>query len=143
MKYWSNVCVEGYCFGKEDDSGNNPCGKNIPSPFCLGDGIVEICPHFAWSDTTERRVAYFPKLRHILIDRIRIWIDTGYWKLRWLFWDCLWFNQREVREFFDNIPVATAENSSIIAEMEQKDLEYQNEFAEWFLKVNKTTSSVY
>jgi len=38
MKHWTYVVVEGHCFGDEDENGNNPCGRNVPSPFCLGNG---------------------------------------------------------------------------------------------------------
>lgn len=125
---WTNVCVEGFCFSKTDDD-IAPCGASVPSPFCLSNGI---CPHFAYSGTTEREVAHFPKFGLILRDRLGIWADGVYWKLRWWFWDCLWFNQRKTREFFDNIKVATAETSPIIAKMEEEDRKRQEKFVGWF-----------
>ncbi len=130
--HWTNVCVEGFCFGEEDEAGNAPCGKNSTSPYCLGDTDIGLCPHFAWSDTTEREVAYYPKFRLILWDRLKAWItDTAYWNLRWWLWDHLWFNRRKVDEFFDNIPVVTAEDCPAVAQMEKERRENQEKFVTW------------
>lgn len=130
---WTNVCVEGFCFCETDDNDKAPCGATVPSPFCLSNGI---CPHFAWSDTTERRVAHYSPLRLVLWDRLVAWLtETAYWKLRWWAWDCLWFNQRKTREFFDSIPIATAENCPRIAEMEEENRKNDKRFTRWFEKV--------
>jgi len=125
---WSNVCVEGFCFGDKDDRGNYPCGRNCPSHLCLEN---EHCPHFAYGETTERRVAQFPPLLLIIKDRLGIWSDDIYWKLRWWFWDRLWFNQRKTREFFDSIPFTSAEDSPILAEYEEEERKAAVEFTEW------------
>ena len=134
MRYWSNVCVEGHCFGEDDEDGNSPCGRHVPSPFCLINGI---CPHFAYSDTTERYVAHFVPFRLIVWDKLNIWIEETYWKLRWWFWGCLWFNRRKVRRFFDSIPIATAENNPIVARMEEDERRHQEKFVKWFPKAKK------
>lgn len=129
--YWTNVCVEGHCFARTDEATDcAPCGRNVPDPFCLMD---HICPHFMWSGTTERRAALFPKLRLIIWDRLKIWVtETTYWKLRWWFWDQLWFNQRKTRKFFDNIKVVTAEDSPVLAQWEGEQQEAAQQFEEWF-----------
>jgi len=138
MRYWTNVCVEGHCLGEDDENGNCPCGRSMPSPFCLGPGGIKHCPHFAWSDTTERNVAHFVPFRLIFWDRLKIFVtETTYWKLRWWFWDCLWFNQRKTREFFDNIKVVTAENSPAVARWEKEKQKSAKEFDKWFPKAKK------
>ena len=132
--HWTNVCVEGYCFCETDDDDNAPCGANVPSPFCLSNNI---CPLFAYSETTERDVARFPKFRYILKDRLGIWAEDFWGKLCWWFRDCLWFNRRKVDKFFDNIGIATAEDTPFIAEMEREERNAQDKFVEWFKKAGK------
>ena len=128
MGYWSVCCVEGFCFGDSDEAGNYPCGRDVPSPDCLGDGENGICPHFSWSGVTERDAAKFPKLRLIIWDRLLIWNETVWDKLCWWFWDCLWFNRRKVREFFDNIPIADC------PEWDKEQEQANQEFGKWFGK---------
>ena len=140
MKYWSNVCVEGYCLTDEDADNNNPCGRHSPSPFCLSNGH---CPHFAWSNTTERNVAHFVPLRLVVWDKFKIWFtEELYWTLRWWFWDCLWFNRRRVRKFFDSIPVVTAEDCPAIAEFEEEERKLTEKFPKWFKKALKENEIV-
>jgi len=124
--------------GEEDENGNNPCGRNVPSPFCLGPGGMRHCPHFAWSDTTSRRAAYFVPLYLLVWDKLVIFVtETAYWKLRWWFWDCLWFNRRKIREFFDNIEVATKENCPCLVEWNEEERKLAIAFKRWFPKAKK------
>lgn len=133
--FWTNVCIEGYCLGEQDASGNGPCGMNVPSPYCLGNTDIGLCPHFAWSDTTEREVAYYPKLRLILWDRLKTWVvGTVYGNLRWWLWDRLWFNRRKVNDFFDNIPIVSADDCPAVAQMEKEVHDNQEEFVLWVSK---------
>ena len=125
---WTNLCIEAFCFGESEDDGNYPCGRNCPSHLCLENGH---CPHLVYSETTERAVAQFPKFHLIVKDRLGIWADRLYWRLRWWLWDCLWFNRRKVDEFFNSIPVATREDSPIIAELEDEENKAREEFKEW------------
>ena len=74
----------------------------------------------------------FAKLRHILKDRIGVWGEDVYWKVRWIFWDGLWFKQRKTREFFDRIQIATKDNCSLLEEMEEEDRKTAEEFITWF-----------
>ena len=128
MIYWNNICVEAFCFGEPVD-GKTPCGSDRPSVFCLENNM---CPHLAYSETTERRVAYFPKLRHILKDRITSWKEELYWELRWWVWDSLWFNQRKMREFFDDIKTISSKDCPTLAHFEEEDRKHQKEFIKWF-----------
>jgi len=99
MFYWNHVVVEGYCFAPK-----GLCGKRV-SAFCLGcDG--KHCPHFVFSDSNEREAARWVPLRLIVLDRIEVVARDVWDNITWFFWGQLWFNQRKVREFFDNIPVA-------------------------------------
>lgn len=138
---WTNVCVEGFCFGEEKD-GKYPCGRHVPSPFCLGNGRTGACPHFSWSDTTERMVAHFVPLRLIIWDKLKVWItETAYWKLRWWFWDCLWFNRRKVNEFFENIKVIGESGDPVelkwLAEEKVFEAKQDKRFEKWFPKAKK------
>lgn len=135
--HWSCVCTEGFCFGKEDENGLYPCGRDVPSPFCLGSGKSGTCPHFAWSGATERDVACFVPFRLIFWDKMKIWADRAYWRLRWWFWDQLWFNRRKVDEFLNSIPVVTAEDSPMVAEWEEEEHENQKKFEDWFPKAKE------
>jgi len=129
---WTNICIEGFCFADTDEDGKAPCGNACTSNLCVMNGH---CPHFAYSDTTERMVAHFTPIWLILKDRIPIWAEELYWKIRWIFWDRLSFNKRKVDEFFDSIPIATAENSPSVAEWD-KEMELNNKkFDKWFRKV--------
>jgi len=133
MKHWSHIVCEGYCFGEEDENGNNPCGRNVPSPFCLTNGI---CPHFAWAEATERDAARFVKMRYILKDRAEIWAHEIWWKLRWWFWDRFWFNRRKVDEFFTNMKVVGDDDPSMQKWNEGKR-KAQVKFEKWFPKAKK------
>ena len=124
---WTNLCIEAFCFGDKDDNGNYPCGRDCPSHLCLENGQ---CPHLGYSKTTERDVAKFPKLRLILWDRIGIYTDDLYWKLRWWFWDCLWFNRRKVDAFFDSIGYASSEDCPELAGFEDKEKQNAIDFQE-------------
>jgi len=130
---WSNVCVEGFCFGETDEQGNYPCGRYSPSCLCLEN---KICPHFAYSETMERMIAEFPPLRLILWDRLGIWMEDIRWRLRWWFWDCLWFNRRKVDKFFNNIGSASSKDYPGLAEFEEEEKQSEIEFKEWFKKVS-------
>ena len=137
MKHWTNVCVEGHCFAEEDEDGNNPCGRNVPAPFCLGTGRTGICPHFAWSDATERDASRFVPIRLIVKDRTGVWVEEGWDKLHWWFWGQLWFNQRKVREFFDKIPIEIAENNPIITKMKKKTVRVKRSLQNGFRRLVK------
>lgn len=126
--------MEAFCFGCTDDNGNYPCGRNCPSHLCLENGH---CPHFAYSKTTERMVAHFPPIRLIVKDRLRIWFSSLYWKIRWIFWDSLWFNRRKTMNYFKNIPVATAKDTPELAKYEAEQEEDKVKFTNWFEKVKK------
>ena len=128
---WTNLCVEAFC-SRDTDKGNYPCGRNCPSHLCLENGY---CPHFAYAETTEREVAQFPPLRLIIKDRLGIWVNDLYWKLRWWFWDCLWFNRRKVDKFFDSIPTVTSKDCDVLADWEAKQIDSDLKFKEWFSKV--------
>jgi hypothetical protein len=130
---WTNLCIEAFCFG-DKDNGNYPCGRDCPSHLCLENGH---CPHLGYAKTTERDVARFPKLRLILWDRIGIYTDDLYWKLRWWFWDCLWFNRRKVEKFFDSIRCVSSEDCPQLAEFEDEKKQNAIDFKEWFSKVGK------
>jgi len=134
MSYWTTISVEAFCGGNSDDNGNYPCGRDCPSHLCLENNI---CPHFAYAKTTEREVAMFPPLRLILWDRIGIWGENTYWKLRWWFWGSLWFNRRKTQRFFGEIEIVSSKDSLVIAEMEEEDRKADEEFKEWFRKVNE------
>ncbi len=83
---WRHVVIEGFCFGPEQEERICPCRRSYTSPFCLGDGSHEACPHFAWADTSEREAAQFVPLRLILRDRLLSFGESMYWKLHWWFW---------------------------------------------------------
>ena len=87
MKYWTNVVIEGHCLAEGDTC---PCGRTVPSPFCLGNGKIGTCPHFGWSDTTERNAAFFVPLRLILLDRFKSTCSDAWNTLEWFFWGQLW-----------------------------------------------------
>lgn len=133
MKYWTNVCIEGHCLAEGDTC---PCGRTVPSPFCLGNGHSGVCPHFGWSETTERRAAYFVPLRLVLIDKMRMCAEEVWSNLEWWFWGQLWFNRRKVAEFFDNIKVID-EDDPVMQEMREEDRKAQAKFEKWFPKAKK------
>ena len=133
MKYWTNVCVEGHCMSEGEDY---PCGRHVPSPFCLGTGRSGICPHFGWSETTERRAAYFVKLRHFLWDRLNAYCYDVWSKLEWWFWGQLWFNRRKDAEFFDSIKVID-DDDPIMQKWHEEDRKQQLKFEKWFPKAKK------
>jgi hypothetical protein len=130
---WTNVCVEGYCFGGEKD-GKYPCGRDCPSDLCLVNGC---CPHFSYSYTSERDVAQFVPLWKILIDRIGVWDESLYWKLRWWLWDSLWFNQKKDREFLNSIGSVTSEECPELKEWEDGEKKCQEDFIGWFEKARR------
>jgi len=134
MKHWTYVVVEGHCFGDEDENGNNPCGRNVPSPFCLGNGSQKHCPHFAWtSDATERDAAFFVPLRKIIWDKFRAWVaEDVYWKLHWWFWgkwtyDDSWIN--DIKVISDDDP--------IMQHFHEEERKAQVKFEKWFPKAKK------
>ena len=132
---WNNVCVEGFCLGDKGEDDRYPCGMKYPTAFCLSN---KYCPHFGYSETTERDVAHFVPIRIILWDRLKTFVtETAYWKLRWWFWDCLWFNRRKTREFFKNIPAATAEDCPALADMEKEEEANIRRFKKWLPKAIK------
>ena len=130
---WTNVCIEGYCFGDETD-GLYPCGKNVPSPLCL---LNKCCPHFYWSGTTERAVSRFVPLRFILWDRVGVWFVAVKDALVWRCWDSLWFNRRRVDAFFDSIPVVSAEDCPSLARWEAEERRASERFGKWFERAKK------
>jgi len=128
---WTNVCVEGFCFAEQKD-GKYPCGKVCPSVFCLEN---HICPHFAYGRTDERMVAHFVPFHLILKDKLGIWIEELWWKLRWIFWDRLPRNKRKMEEFFARLPDATPESCPLTAKFEEEKEKAKQEFEQWFTKV--------
>ena len=130
---WTNLCIEAFCFGDTDDNGYCPCGRELPSHICLENGH---CPHLGYGKTTERDVAIFPPIALIIKDRLGIWVDDLYWKLRWWFWDRLWFNRRKVDKFFDSIGTVSSNECSELLEFENG----QNEFHEWFEGLKNETN---
>lgn len=135
MMSWTNICVEGFCFGGKDENGNYPCGRSCPSHLCLENGH---CPHFAYAKTTERQVAHYPPLHLILWDRLGIWGEEIYGKLMWYLWDWLPFNQRKVRERLNSISSISSKECPALAEIEKEKAEAASKFPEWFevAKVN-------
>jgi hypothetical protein len=129
---WTNVCIEGYCFGEKD--GKCPCGKSAPTDLCLKNGM---CPHFAYSYTSERNVAKYPKLYLILWDRLCIYSDSLWWKLRWWFWDSLWFNRRKTDEFFKSIKTVSSEDCPELKNWEDSQDKSNKDFSKWFKKAKR------
>jgi len=129
---WTNLCIEAFCFGDTDAHGNYPCGTDYPTHLCLSNGH---CPYLGYCETTERSVAEFTPLRFIIKDRLGIWGDDLYWKLRWWFWDSLWFNRRKTNEFFASIP--TTEAYPIGCELEEEQSENKAKFLIWFKQAKK------
>jgi hypothetical protein len=103
----------------------------------MGNGQTGRCPHFAWSDTTERNAAKFVPIRLILKDKIVMWSYEVWSHLEWWFWGQLWFNRRKMGEFFKSIKVATAENNPCVAEWEAEQKANQEEFKVWFKEAKK------
>jgi hypothetical protein len=136
MKYWSNVVVEGHCMGNEDEDGKNPCGRHVPSPFCLGNGRCGICPHFGWTDATERDAARFVPLRIILWDKIKIYAYEVWSHLEWFFWGQLWFNRRKMDEFFKSIEVIPDDDPCMV-HFRKEEEKSQAKFEKWFPKAKK------
>jgi len=132
VKYWSHIVAEGYCFGKE----GSDCGRNVPSCFCLGDGINGYCPHFAWSDSTEREAAHFVPLLLILKDRMLELSSIAWSNVHWWLWDHLWFNRKKVMDSLNNISVATASNSPVVAEWEDNQTKNEDAFKVWFSNIS-------
>jgi len=90
------------------------------------------CPHLAYAKVSEREVAQFPPLRLIIKDRLGIWREDIYWKLRWWFWDSLWFNRQKTKEFLDSIKSISSKDCPTLKEFEDDNIENQKLFVEWF-----------
>jgi hypothetical protein len=131
---WNNVVVEAFCMGKEK-KGKYPCGRRYPDAFCLGRDAGH-CPHFAYSDSTEREAARFVPFRVILWDRILTWWEEAGNKVSWIFWDQLWFNRRKVDAFFDNIKVISDDDPSM-AEFNKRNKECEDLFPAWLEEAKK------
>lgn len=129
--HWTNVCVEGFCFAKTDENDKAPCGRNCTSSMCLEEGM---CPHFSFAKATEREVAQFVPLRHILVDKISATACEFGWKIRWIFWGQLWFNQKKVRDFFDSIQTVGDDNP-VVMKMNEEENKAQKKFVKWYKKV--------
>jgi len=133
MKHWTYVVVEAHCFGDEDEDGNNPCGRNVPSPFCLGNGSTKHCPHFAWSDAKERDAAFFVPLRKIAWDKFRAWItEDVYWKLHWWFWGKWTYDD----SWMGDIKVISDDDPSM-KKWNDEQAKAQRDFDKWFPKAKK------
>jgi len=96
-----------------------------------------MCPLFAYAQTTEREVAQFPSLRLILKDRIAIWGDDLYWRLRWWFWDSLWFNRRKSQYFLDSIGSVSSQDYPELLEYENEQQQANEDFKKWFEVINE------
>lgn len=129
MKYWTTIDIEGHCFAE-----GGGCGDDTPSPKCIRNGH---CPHFAYSITNDRDVAYFVPFRYLLWDRIKTWLCAIGTQLSWWFWGQLWFNQRKVRKFFDNIPGVSAKDSDVLSEWESGQGKAEVKYKEWAKTVAK------
>lgn len=134
MKHWTYCVIEAHCFGKEDENGNNPCGRNVPSPFCLGNGQQKHCPHFAWTtDATERDAAFFVPLRKIIWDKLRAWVTEDiYWKLHWWFWGKWTYDN----SWMDEITVIDDDHPSM-KKWNDEMAKAQKDFEKWFIKAKK------
>jgi hypothetical protein len=124
---WNNICIEGLCFGNSKDD-KYPCGQKYPTVFCLEKGH---CPHFAYSESSERDAAYFVPLRLILWDRFKSAIEGLSTSLNWFFWGQLWFNQKKIQKFLDNIGTATRENCPGVAKWEDSREKADKDFVSW------------
>ncbi len=132
---WSNICIEGFCFGKLDKRGNYPCGLKVPTHLCLVNGQ---CPHFAWGETSEREVALFVPLYLIIGSKVKSWISENvYWKLRWWTWDSLWFNRQKTRKFLESIPMATSKDSPVLRKFEDRSKKAAKQFPQWFKQAKR------
>jgi hypothetical protein len=127
---WNTISIEGFCFADQQYD-KYPCGQTAPSHFCLGIH-TGACPHFAFSNTTERDAAIFVPLRLLIWDRIKIWCRDIYDTLHWWFWGSLWFNRIKVDEFFRNIKVVSAEDSEVVSNWENNLNEAYKKFPMWF-----------
>ena len=125
--YWTSIVIECHCFCEEDAEGKAPCGRGVPAAFCLGDG--EHCPHFAWGVSSEREAAKFVPFYRILKDRLGSWFYGACDRVRWWFWDSLWFNRRKVDEFFANIKVV--DDPIIIKRWANEHKKAQKKFEKW------------
>ncbi len=118
--YWTNVCVEAFCFAETNEDGCAPCGRNVPSPFCMRNGH---CPYFAWCGTTEREAAKFVPLRKLILDRTKMVFSNTCDTLGWFFWGQLWFVRRKFerqwKEIMDNSHVITDKECPELAEEEK------------------------
>jgi len=133
VKYWTNVVIEGHCLAEGDTC---PCGRTVPTPFCLGNGKIGTCPHFGWSDTTERNAAFFVPLRLILLDRFKSTCSDAWNTLEWFFWGQLWFNRRKMDAFFDSIKVVS-DDDPCMAHFRKEEEKAQAKFEKWFPKAKK------
>lgn len=133
MKYWTHVVVEGHCFGDEDENGNNPCGRRLPSPFCLGNGKTGHCPHFAWSDAEERDAAFFVPLRKIVWDKLRAWITEDVLpKFQWWFWGKWTYDD----SWLDEIKVI-GDDDPYMKKWKEQQRKQNKKFVKWFPKAVK------
>ena len=126
---WTNICIEGFCFV----DGDYPCGNDCTSHLCIKNGH---CPHFAYSETTERNVATFPPFILILKDRLSMWAESIKDRLVGVFWHSLWFNRRKVDEFFKNMKSVSSDDCPELKEFENEKAEAENKFNKWFKEVN-------
>ena len=127
---WNNIVIESFCFGESKDD-KYPCGKRYPTALCLEEGH---CPHLGYSESSERGAAKFVPFRVILWDRLSTWTYDFGWKLRWIFWDQLWFNQRKMDKFFDSIGSVSSEDCPGLKEFEAEEKKSVDEFPIWFEK---------
>jgi len=133
---WTNICMESFCFGEEDENGNYPCSESVPSPFCVLNGH---CPHLGWAATTEREVAAFVPLRLVIWDRLKNWWLYGVKdsSLVWYIYGKRAFRKRygkDPGEVLRDIPIATAEDCPAVAKYEAELKKNAEGFEEWFKK---------
>jgi len=132
MKYWNNIVIEGICFGREDKQGNNPCGRKYPTPFCLTNGG---CPHFMWSESTERDAAFFVPLRQILWDKLKVVAHNVRQFFEWNFHD-RWVNDKELEKFINSIEIVSDDHPSM-KEWNEAQEKANRDFVKWFRKARK------
>ncbi len=126
---WSIIAIEGFCFGESKDE-RYPCGQKHPTSFCLSN---DLCPHLAYSETSERDVALFVPIYQVLWDRIKLYFEKATGSLEWIFWEQLWLQQKKTKEFFESIK-PSLENCPSFKEWEEKLDRANVEFGSWLKK---------
>ena len=131
---WNNIVIEAFCFGESKD-GKYPCGLRYPTAFCLENGH---CPHFYYSESSERDATIFVSFRLIVWDRLLTCFEVIRSWLYWYLWGCLWFNKRKTQRIMDSIGSSKAGEFPEIDNMYQEAID---EFPEWIDKARAEWNS--